>query len=521
MKSIQSKFLTSVIVGLLVIALAVGLCAYLMTNQLLHEKADILLDTHCASEAAVINDTLGDLQKSVQIMSWYCMAELESSESLKDPAYLAAYSNKLQKMFSTVAANTNQALTFYLHFSPELTSPSAGFYMRLAGKDEAPIALVPTDLSLFDPGDPLVSWYYTPVNSGQPVWLAPYTDRNLGILMISYIMPLYHQDTLIGVVGMDIDFSALHEMVSEVPIYQNSTAYLTDAAAHVVHQHPDQSGRYTMEASAALINGMNLVLKADFLEVIRESYPILIQSSLIFIVLLVVFILYLFSMTRRITTPLKKLTVAAQQLVDGGISPDLNCRTDDEIGVLANAFKQAAVQLHTRMSTMNDLAFRDSLTGVKSRVAYVSAVATIDQQLAEGKRDFGVVVFDSNNLKYINDRYGHDQGNAYICHICTVICNVYKHSPVYRIGGDEFVVILEGHDLEQRRKLLEQLGKAFAESPFSLEDQQLPTRVAYGMAVYDHSRDQEFNDVFIRADKAMYQHKRKLKQQYGVIAGSR
>jgi GGDEF domain-containing protein len=53
-------------------------------------------------------------------------------------------------------------------------------------------------------------------------------------------------------------------------------------------------------------------------------------------------------------------------------------------------------------------------------------------------------MFDLNDLKHINDRYGHERGDEYIVNCCRLICQVFKHSPVFRIGGDEFVALLRG-----------------------------------------------------------------------------
>ena len=87
-----------------------------------------------------------------------------------------------------------------------------------------------------------------------------------------------------------------------------------------------------------------------------------------------------------------------------------------------------------------------------------------------------------------------------------MICQRYKHSPVFRIGGDEFVAILEGGDYKQRDVLL-------AEFDQTIEDNQRDGNVvvASGMAVYDPEIDENYNDVFKRADKNMYQRKDLLK----------
>ena len=101
------------------------------------------------------------------------------------------------------------------------------------------------------------------------------------------------------------------------------------------------------------------------------------------------------------------------------------------------------------------MAFSDPLTGVKNKMAYIEDVGCFEQRIEDGAlHDFGLVVFDLNDLKKTNDTLGHDAGDNYIKQGSSLICNSFKHSPVYRIGGDEFVVFLSGEDYKNRETIL-------------------------------------------------------------------
>ena len=122
---------------------------------------------------------------------------------------------------------------------------------------------------------------------------------------------------------------------------------------------------------------------------------------------------------------------------------------------------------------------------------------------------------DMNDLKKINDVHGHKAGDMYIKGCCHLICETFKHSPVYRIGGDEFVAILQGQDLENRQSLVEGLRNDLSEA-YSNEDLDpwLRYSAAVGMADYA-SDDNTFELVFKRADQAMYEDKKRFKEQHG------
>ena len=157
----------------------------------------------------------------------------------------------------------------------------------------------------------------------------------------------------------------------------------------------------------------------------------------------------------------------------------------------------------------------DSLTGVKSKFAYVEAELRMDRRIAaEDVKNFAVVVFDLNNLKQINDTQGHEAGNEYIAEACKYICDMFSHSPVFRVGGDEFVAILEGRDYNNRRDILDEFRDR-------MENNMLQGKkvvISHGMAEYDPSQDNSYSDVFSRADERMYRYKWLIKERAAKIA---
>ena len=170
-------------------------------------------------------------------------------------------------------------------------------------------------------------------------------------------------------------------------------------------------------------------------------------------------------------------------------------------------YKDRADEQDQQMKMANQKAYRDGLTGVKNKLAYLEALAEIETGIKNGSvKEFGVAVFDLNGLKTINDTLGHEAGDKYIKDGCMLICHQFEHSPVFRIGGDEFVVILRDGDYENR----EALNQAFREQIDENQAKDLVV-VSSGMAVFIPGLDEEYNDVFKRADELMYERKIALK----------
>ena len=159
-----------------------------------------------------------------------------------------------------------------------------------------------------------------------------------------------------------------------------------------------------------------------------------------------------------------------------------------------------------------DVAYKDSLTGVKSKHAYVEEEQRIADLIYCGKAEpFAVVVCDVNGLKHINDTLGHKAGDAYICSASEMICEYYKHSPVFRIGGDEFAVILRGHDYENRHEILDAINGQIVQHLNTGE-----VVASLGMADFNPDSDNTFHAVFARADGLMYERKQELKRMGAV-----
>ena len=202
------------------------------------------------------------------------------------------------------------------------------------------------------------------------------------------------------------------------------------------------------------------------------------------------------------------------RLMFDGVPVYINCkviRMDDDKGdkhiVIGVSNVDAQMQREKELAIAQERANRDSLTGVKSKHAYTEAERSLNESIESGQATaFAMVLCDVNGLKEVNDSLGHAAGDALIRSASMQICNIFAHSPVYRYGGDEFVVILRGRDYENREALLARLG-----SENSAHAQFGGAVIACGLAEFAPGQDAEVASVFDRADAAMYENKKLLK----------
>ena len=206
-----------------------------------------------------------------------------------------------------------------------------------------------------------------------------------------------------------------------------------------------------------------------------------------------------------------------------------NIKGKDEISSLTRSFVNLIYEIRNHVSNiieaskqleetqlwadkMSRLANKDPLTGVKNKTAYDSEVLRLEWEIANRKCEFGIVMVDLNFLKLINDTFGHSQGDIAIKKLSAIVCGIFEHSPVFRIGGDEFLVIVEGTDYKELDSRIESFKAKMDEikADDSLEPWE-KISAAIGFAIYDKNNDGSVLNVFRRADKAMYSCKKEMK----------
>ena len=308
----------------------------------------------------------------------------------------------------------------------------------------------------------------------------------------------------------------------EIVYFEEKTEWGTDYTGAVPIR--DSSGKGIAVLAADVdITFINGIIK-DYALV---NIGIIAAAGLIFISL------FLRWSRRNITAPIRALEQSAAGFVDrcrgqrdiGALSfmaPEM--RTENEIKSLSDSIVRMTGEMRTYVSeiivaekkakNMQELANRDTLTGVRNKTAYDDEIKRAQSLIPFGETQIGIAVIDMNFLKKINDSYGHDKGNLAIQKLCAMVCTVFTHSPVFRIGGDEFTVILRGEDYRQYDQLKarfdEEIGRMAADETLKPWER---VSASIGAAFYDGSLDDDLNSLFRRADQVMYDEKKRMKAE--------
>ena len=155
---------------------------------------------------------------------------------------------------------------------------------------------------------------------------------------------------------------------------------------------------------------------------------------------------------------------------------------------------------------LKSMANTDSMTGVRNKHAYLEMESQITSRIREKTLDkLAVVACDINGLKYVNDTQGHAAGDQLIKDACSLICDVFSHGSVFRTGGDEFVVLLQGKGYDIRNEIINAFNRKVEEN---IKKNGVVVSIGHSSL---QPGDEQLYDIFERADHMMYERKKELK----------
>ncbi len=161
-----------------------------------------------------------------------------------------------------------------------------------------------------------------------------------------------------------------------------------------------------------------------------------------------------------------------------------------------------------------ELAYKDVLTKIANRNKLESDI-DITEKMMENYKNVYIFVIDINNLKIINDNLGHYFGDQYIKEagdILKIISEVYDNTSVYRIGGDEFILITFNKTQKDVEDICHQINTLSNE--FKCRTSDIPLSLAIGYECMDQNDNKSLKELIEIADKKMYLHKNNIKESF-------
>lgn len=299
---------------------------------------------------------------------------------------------------------------------------------------------------------------------------------------------------------------------------------------------------FIVSAGSPIFDGNNVIgfAMVDISMEVVHRYLIDTTLRVIFYLLLALVVIcacIIVFINKVLIRPIKMLTVAAQKYNNDNVDEEhnyfseVNIKTQDEVHELSDSMKKMETDINRKISDlvkinrdlivsqnlateMSELAKKDGLTGVGNKNSYEVVSKEFNKKIQNNEKiEFAIVMVDLNNLKDTNDTYGHNIGDDALIKLSQIICDIFKHSPVFRVGGDEFVVVLRNRDYDNVDTLISTF-KGQIRSIINNESLKPEEKIsaAIGYSCFDKNTDKSVEDVFKRADDEMYKCKRKMKE---------
>lgn len=171
---------------------------------------------------------------------------------------------------------------------------------------------------------------------------------------------------------------------------------------------------------------------------------------------------------------------------------------------------------NAKIQILQEMAYTDSLTELNNRTSYFEKVQELDNDIKISDSKFAVIIFDINGLKDINDNLGHELGDFLIVETSKLLSDIFKKDSIYRIGGDEFVIILQNTNEFYLKTLMSHFKASIRELSLKYSEK-VQLSIASGVSIFTPKKHSCYNDVFKEADKNMYTNKSKMNKSTVIL----
>ena len=297
--------------------------------------------------------------------------------------------------------------------------------------------------------------------------------------------------------------------------------YLMTCSIPLIDSDGECQGYLFADFNMDLLNGNNLRF-------------ILILFLTVFVLTLFILSLSMKAVSVRITEPIEKIyrclnnmsyksdadrkrNIKSLEELDINTNPEIQSLYDTLLKTMRDGYtymKEYHVATE-KLGLASEMAYNDALTGFGNKNAYEKKKKKLQEAIDNGIAEFSIIVMDINNLKYINDTFGHERGDDYIKGCCEIVRECLVDPQVYRIGGDEFVIVMTGEDYKNCQKIYIGMTQMFYEA-YSDEKKDPWERYSASIGLSNYfPYDRDLMDVFNRADSAMYYSKSQFKERFG------
>lgn len=369
MQTIRSRFLTVICGVSLTLTLVFGSLCVFLVDRSETEIAAKTLTGRAIHASTTLNPIFMQSEDIVHYIGHTIEHEIKDPKDLRDEANRDRLEAMIRRPFYNAATGIDGVQGYYLHYNEDLAGGPDGFWYTRQDARHDFVSQPITSVEAYGENDAnRTNWYYQPLREKKALWTPPDVNDNNGVRMISYVMPVYVQGQFVAVVGVDIDFNMLCDLIGSMKVYDSGYGFLfkdwqtfyfhpdgREAAyefkprfdivshgelleqsatdTHLIHYY--YQGIPMAMGFATLKNGMKLGVTAPEREIYAGRQLMTFGILAVTVVIGLLSTLLAIRAANRIVRPLHDISEAARRLGRGEYDQPLDSTAQDEIGRLA------------------------------------------------------------------------------------------------------------------------------------------------------------------------------------------
>lgn len=565
MKKISNKIILSIILCVTVFSTLIGIISIVRASKIIKKEAVLRLKLIAENHTTILNEAITSVETTCKSLNSTVTATV-NVDTLKSNA--KATEDALLPILQNCNHKDSVFIASYVVFTPELTGNLSEIFFADKNRSGEFIRMPNDSVSDFSPSNPNMLWYFEPIKAKKGIWSLPFLDPKTNIMTISYSEPIYKDDRIIGVCGINIDYNKYKELINSISVYKTGYAFLlNDKFNYLIHKdfNPKDNllltddGKYTyikdqmlsttsgivytvyknnekLIAYSKLSNGWIVCISALQKEALNGIYDVALLIVLIVLIGIITSAIIAFKVGKKISTPVVKATKFAEKLSKGNLYGYLEVATKDETKLLSESLNLASenisnlieelkatedelidqiAELKKSEETVRKLAFTNQITSLPNRNALYDQIPLILSKDNNFLHLKALLYVDIDNFKMLNDTLGHTLGDKFLYKLSEIFSTYLgENDYLYNIGGDEFAFFLSSvNHLDEVKKFAQTIIDVFIEPLRVCEHEISFLTASIGIVIYPvHGNDIE--TLLKRADAALSKAKSSGKNRY-------
>ena len=481
MRNFQQKIMFILVIAILFASLMTGFVYTYVVNNITESDSKQILRMRESEASRDFTEKVDQSVVDANMIDEDAKNRVSNVEQLNNKAFRDHFLKEVRNFGWNIVNHDERIVGLSFRVNPEYSTSRSGYYISLNNQTTRmeDFELEPdASFAKYDRVDHKP--FYEVYKKKKAFWTDPFIDPDNHMNVIAYTKPVYVKGKLLGIMALELDFDEICNNANSVQVYKTGKVILVNKKGKLISIGEDKD---SIPA--------DLAKRMSSHEYYRSTYVKGHMKQIFY--------------GEKLTDNIYMALVVPEFEINA--DRDKSIFTILSVTVLLSAI---LVFLCTNIiHRIFTLANTDSLTKVYNKLYYKEKVTELDEAIIDHKlHSLAIAVLDLNRLKATNDEKGHEAGDQMIKEAASSIQSFFKGFDIYRIGGDEFVVIFEKCiPLAAQRKV--ELYQKMMESRAAEYRFKESAVVSCGFASLEIT-DTDYNDLFNRADRQMYKEKAKF-----------